>query len=108
MIREEIRKAKSPMSAKMTAKSKRYRALRRIEPASPADLDNMRLVLRLKLRYHPRLKEMLLATGDAVLVEDCSARSASPWGCQKRDGEWLGDNLLGKLWMELREELRRI
>jgi len=106
-IREEIRKAKSPMTAKMKAKSKQHRALRRIEPASPADLENMRLVLRLKLKYHPKWKEMLLATGDAVIIEDCSVRSASPWGCQKKDGEWVGENLLGKLWMELRDQLRR-
>jgi len=107
VIREEIRKAKSPMTAKMKAKAHKVRAMRRIEPMSPVDLENMRLVLRLKLKYHPKLRQQLLATGDAVIVEDCSARSASPWGCQKQGGEWVGENILGRLWMELRDEVRR-
>lgn len=105
-IRETIRKAKSPMTAKMKAKAIKVRHLRRVEPASPEDLANMRFVLRLKLKYHPNLKGMLLATGNDILIEDCSLRSPSPWGCQRCAGEWVGENLLGKLWMELREELR--
>jgi len=106
-VREEIRKAKSPMTAKMKAKAHAVRHLRRVEPASPEDLANMRLVLRLKIKYHPRLKADLLATGDAQIIEDCSARAASPWGARKIDGQWEGENLLGKLWMKLREEFRR-
>lgn len=106
-VREEIRKATSPMTAKMKAKAKAVRHLRRVQPASPEDLANMRLVLRLKLKYHPRLKAQLLATGDAEIIEDCSNRSASSWGARRIDGQWVGENLLGKLWMELREELRR-
>lgn len=106
-IREAIRVAQSPMTAKMISKARKNRHLRLIEPESPADLDNMRLVLRLKLQFHPKLKAELLATGDAVIIEDCSARAPSGWGCQRIGGEWVGKNLLGKLWMELRGELQR-
>jgi len=102
-VREEIRSQKSPISAKM--KAKRHKERRVVEPTSEQDLENMRMVLRLKLHYHPGLKKQLLATGDAEIIEDCSNRGASPWGARKRDGVWVGENLLGKLWMELRTEL---
>lgn len=106
-IREEIRKAPSPMTAKMKAKALKNRHLRRVEPASEQDLDNMRLVLRLKLQYHPNLQRQLLETGDAEIIEDCSNRSASPWGARKVHGRWVGENHLGRLWMELRAALRQ-
>lgn len=69
----------------------------------------MRLVLRLKLEQHPELKAMLLNTGDAQIIEDCSARPTESglfWGAQHMpEGwypRWLGHNQLGKLWMALR------
>lgn len=102
-IIEEIRSTHSPMTAKMIAK--RNKASMIIQPASPRDLDNMRLVLRLKIEQHPDLRRLLLNTGSAPIIEDCSKRRASPWGAQLISGEWVGENLLGKLWVELREEL---
>lgn len=103
-IRELIRAQTSPMAAKLAAKARRTAMV--VVPLSQQDLDNMRLVLRLKVEQHPELKEALLDTGDVVIIEDCSKRRASPWGAQRRDGSWVGDNWLGKLWMELRDELR--
>ena len=50
-IRESIRQEKSPMAVKFIAK--RHQSKMVVEPRSPADLDNMRLVLRLKLQAHP-------------------------------------------------------
>jgi predicted NAD-dependent protein-ADP-ribosyltransferase YbiA (DUF1768 family) len=102
-VQEEIRSQKSPMSAKM--KATRHKARRVVEPTSPQDLENMRIVLKLKLHYHPGLNKQLLATGDAEIIEDCSNRGASPWGARYRDGVWVGGNLLGKQWMELRTDL---
>ena len=80
-----------------------------VEPRSSADLDNMRLVLRLKLQAHPSLASQLLATGSARLVEDCSRRAKGSglfWGAALRNGQWVGENWLGRLWMELRDSLR--
>jgi predicted NAD-dependent protein-ADP-ribosyltransferase YbiA (DUF1768 family) len=102
-VHEEIRSQKSPMSAKM--KAKRHKERRVVVPTSPQDLENMRIVLKLKLHYHPGLNKQLLATGVAEIIEDCSNRGASPWGARYRDGVWVGGNLLGKQWMELRTEL---
>jgi ribA/ribD-fused uncharacterized protein len=99
----EIRAASSPMTAKMIAKRERHNMI--IQPTSQQDLDNMRMVLRLKIEQHPDLRQALLDTKDAEIIEDCSRRRASPWGAQFIAGQWVGDNLLGKLWMELRDQL---
>ena len=108
-VRELIREQRSPMAAKML--SKKHADERQIVPLSEDDLDAMRLCLHLKVEQHPRLKAELLETGDALLVEDCTARPQGTglfWGAElKPDGTWNGVNTLGLLWMELREDLRR-
>ena len=74
------------------------------------DIPRMRLCLVLKLEQHPELKDLLLATGDKNILEDCSARdhsSARFWGAVYVNGEWEGKNWLGKLWMKLRYNLQR-
>lgn len=104
---EAIRENKSPMGAKFV--SKRYRAKMVVEPVSKQDLDNMRMCLRLKVEQHSELVEELIKTGDQEIVEDCTKRqrgSGMLWGAAKQaDGTWQGHNWLGKLWMELRNEL---
>lgn len=58
-------------------------------------------LLRLKFDQHPNLTHLLLSTGDAELVE------GNTWG----DTYWgvcdgVGENWLGKLLMQVRQELR--
>lgn len=103
-IREVIRAEKSPMAAKWKAKAEKVKM--NVEPGSPQDIINMRLVLHLKIEQHPDLKKALLDTGNATIIEDCTKRKPSIWGAQLQDGKWVGNNLLGQLWMELRESLR--
>lgn len=103
-VREEIRSVKSPMSAKMRAK--KHKAKWVIVPRSEQDLANMELILRLKVEQHPDLKQQLIATGNEVIIEDCTKRpSGKFWGSVLKDGQWVGENTLGKLWMKLRDEL---
>ena len=105
-IIEEIAAQKSPMAAKM--KAKKHKGDMIVEPMSDEDVDNMRLCLRLKVKQNPELKDQLLATGDEPIIEDCSKRprgSGLFWGMAFKDGEWVGENTLGKLWMELRSQL---
>ena len=66
--------------------------------------DRMRGVLRAKFTQHEDLKEMLLATGDARLVESATVDNEVNrlWG--EVNGE--GRNMLGQLLMELRASLR--
>lgn len=106
-IREEIRNAKSPMAAKMIAK--KYRKLLNGKVMDEDDLKRMKLVLMLKLERNPDLKRKLLATGNSVIIEDCSKRkggSGKFWGAARTENGWEGENHLGKLWMEIREELK--
>lgn len=105
-IRSKIKAEKSPMGAKM--KAKKHLTEMVVEPLSEIDLNNMRLCLRLKIEQHPHLKELLVNTGKEFIVEDCSARqhgSGLFWGAALKEGVWTGQNWLGKLWMELRDEL---
>lgn len=104
-IREAIRAEKSPMSAKFVAK--RYKAEMTVTPMSEEDLENMRICLRLKMDQHPDLLKELIAT-DEEIVEDCTKRQRGSglfWGAADNDGEWTGQNWLGKLLMELRDQL---
>jgi predicted NAD-dependent protein-ADP-ribosyltransferase YbiA (DUF1768 family) len=69
----------------------------------------MEIVLTLKLEQHPELKDRLLATGDARIIEDCKKRQSVSglfWGAAEKDGVWTGTNTLGELWKKLRAELR--
>lgn len=121
-IREQIRQVSNPYEAKQLAKEialKEVDGKRRgydVEPRSALDLDNMRLVVRLKCEQHPNLQRLLLLTGDEVIAEDVSTRADSDsnnfWGLRRvvgPDGEtWVGHNTLGKIWMAERERLNRL
>jgi hypothetical protein len=64
-------------------------------------VDIMREILRAKVEQHEYVHRKLLATGDRELIEDSWRDDFWGWG-PNRDGQ----NMLGKLWMELRAELR--
>ena len=110
-IREIIRAQTSPMAAKMMAKARAIRDQRNITAMGNEDLKNMKMVLRLKFKCNRNpLERDLLATGDRLIVEDCSQRprgSGLFWGAKRlADGTWKGTNMLGQLLMELRTEIR--
>ena len=65
--------------------------------------DRMRAVLRAKFDQHDDLKELLLSTGEARLVEAGTVNNAVNrlWG----EVEGKGQNMLGAMLMELRSEL---
>lgn len=95
---------KNPMKAKFLAKGRSEFMV--IEQLSETDLDNMRFVLRSKFDQHADVREFLLASGDELIVEDCTKRQRGSglfWGAALIDDEWKGKNWLGRLWMELRE-----
>ncbi len=94
----------SPMAVKMKTKPLTDKML--FERGSEQDIANMKMVLKLKCEQHPNLALRLANTGDALIVEDVSNRRQSIWGAKCVDGVWVGQNLLGKLWMELRREYK--
>jgi ribA/ribD-fused uncharacterized protein len=61
----------------------------------------MRDILRAKAEQHEYVRRKLLATGNRELIEDSWRDDFWGWG-PNRDGQ----NVLGKLWMEVRAELR--
>lgn len=71
---------------------------------SKTKFDRMRGVLRAKFTQHEDLRELLLSTGDARLVESATVDNTVNrlWG----EVNGKGKNMLGIMLMELRAELR--
>jgi ribA/ribD-fused uncharacterized protein len=95
---EEIRMIDSPMVAARAGRS-RQRPLR--EDWEVVKDDVMREAIRAKFTQHEDLRKILLETGDAILVEHTA--NDRYWA---DGGDGSGLNMLGKLLMELREQLR--
>lgn len=64
-------------------------------------VDIMRDILRAKVSQHEYVRRKLLETGDRELVENSWRDDFWGWGPNKD-----GQNQLGKLWMEIRSEIR--
>lgn len=94
---EEVRRAKRPMDAANMGRD-RKRPLRRDWESVKEQV--MLDALRAKFTQHDDLKEILLGTGSAKLVEHTA--NDSYWG---DGGDGSGKNRLGHLLMRLREEL---
>lgn len=71
---------------------------------SELKFDRMRKVLRAKFSQHEDLREILLSTGDARIVE--VGRVDSPVNRTWGEINGRGQNMLGVLLMELREDLK--
>lgn len=95
---EAIRRLNSPMIA---ARMGRNRALPLRADWEAVKDDVMQEALRAKFMQHPKLKSLLLSTGSAELVEH--TKNDRYWA---DGGDGSGKNRLGKLLMELREELK--
>lgn len=95
----------SPMTAKM--KSRPYRSESRLD-WDQVRFKVMRWCLRVKLAQHyEAFGQLLLATQDRPIVEQ--SRKDDYWGakaCGVADETLIGQNVLGRLLMELREQLK--
>lgn len=98
--RERVRTAATPKSAKVLGRRVKLRP----------DWDTVRLsvmeqVVRAKFA-DPEMADLLLGTGHRKLIEGNTWRDRF-WGCtQNKDGQWQGENHLGKILMKVRDELR--
>lgn len=95
---EEIRQANSPMLAAKMGRD-RKRTLRR--DWESAKVNVMREALLAKFTQHEDLRQLLLNTGDAKIIEHTA--NDDYWG---DGGDGLGKNMLGRLLSELRTTLR--
>jgi len=96
---EKIRLAASPKIAKQLGNSRNV-PLR--DDWEALKVSVMRAAIRQKFATHLAVAELLLSTGDEELIE--AAPHDYFWGCGKTGS---GQNWLGKVLMEVREELRR-
>jgi predicted NAD-dependent protein-ADP-ribosyltransferase YbiA (DUF1768 family) len=90
-------------------KSKKYKSEMTVEPMSKQDVQNMKTCLLLKFTQNPVLLQKLLLTKNHVLIEDIGSRKGERhlfWGMRNKGGLWEGKNILGKLLMEVRDELK--
>jgi len=92
--RELIRNAKTPMEAK-----KLGRTLVLPEDWDESKIDLMRRLIRSKFE-NPLLRELLLMTGDAELIQDNKWNDRF-WGVCRGEGQ----NWLGKILVEIRDEI---
>jgi ribA/ribD-fused uncharacterized protein len=97
---EAVRLAASPMAAAKMGRD-RSRPLRTDWEAVKDDL--MREAVRAKFQQHPSLQSLLLSTGNAEIIEHTA--NDSYWG---DGGDGSGKNMLGRILMEFRDELRRV
>lgn len=106
-IQNEINKQASPVMAKSVAKK-----YRKLHPSTKeSDLQLMKTVVRLKAIQNPEIiRKLVFSEGE--IIEDSTNRPGGTgvfWGAvQDADGKWMGENQLGRIWMELRDELKRV
>jgi ribA/ribD-fused uncharacterized protein len=95
---EAIRTAKTPMIA---ARMGRDRSKKLRGDWESVKVSIMTEAVRAKFTQHEELRAILLATGDAKIVEHTT--NDSYWG---DSGDGSGRNMLGQVLMRVREELR--
>jgi hypothetical protein len=95
---EKIRQAKAPKDAANMGRDRKHPLRADWELVKD---DVMRKAVLRKFETHAGIRDLLLATGDALLVEN--APNDYYWGCGK-DGS--GKNMLGQILVEVRQQLR--
>jgi ribA/ribD-fused uncharacterized protein len=101
-IRLSILNAGTPGQAKRMG-----RRLKRREDWYQVSLVIMEQLVREKFTRYPNLKELLLQTGDAELIEGNNWNDrfyGAIWDSKK--SEWVGENHLGRVLVKIRDELR--
>lgn len=89
---------KNPDEARLITKTQAYKINRRLD-FDKHKFDIMEKGLRAKFTQNPQAAEMLKATGNAVLIKSCEI-------CYKCGfGIGSGQNRMGKILMQIREEL---
>ncbi|OCT11556.1 Swarming motility protein YbiA [Paenibacillus pectinilyticus] len=93
---EQIRLARTPMEAARMGRE-RFRPLR--SDWEEIKLAIMKEAVKAKIQQHETVRDILLSTGNCVLVEH--TKNDEFWG---DNGDGTGQNMLGKILMEIRAE----
>lgn len=110
-IQKELLAQQSPMGLKMKAKKHRKILVDegRWVHTEESDILLMKDVLETKISQHRDLARKLRLSHPHVIIEDCGKRrhgSGPFWGAYFENGVWNGRNVLGTLWMDIRDALR--
>lgn len=98
LLVELIRSAPTPSTAKQIAKAN---ASRKRQDWEHVRIEIMRKAIEAKFSQYPELRYQLLATRDAIIIEN--APDDSFWGI----GDGAGQNIMGQLLQSLRETLKQ-
>jgi hypothetical protein len=101
VVYEMVKNSQSPYDARELAHKNKPK---RDPDWSDKKYKIMESVLTEKVLQNNYVKERLLATNDAEIIEDCGADDDKDWGCGI-DG--TGQNNLGKIWMKIREKIKQ-
>lgn len=96
--RQRIQKARTPMLAAQLGRDRKQKLRRDWESVK---VGVMRTAVLAKFAQHEELREMLLSTRDAKIIEH--TENDDYWG---DGGDGRGKNMLGRILMEVREQLR--
>lgn len=104
LLKKEILVTPDPVQVKGVGR--RYRKLWPV--AKERDIEVMGQVIRRKVIPNKTLAALLVATeGDIYYDVTVGSGSGKFWGAVLLDdGSWDGENHLGKIWMQVREELK--
>lgn len=99
-IQHEILNARSAHDALKIARENKY--FQRTD-WNEVKVEIMREILRAKVAQHEYIRYKLLESGNRELIEDSWRDNFWGWGLNKD-----GKNMLGKIWMEIRNELKEL
>ncbi len=94
---EEIRKCFSAHEAQRIARVNKHKQRENWDVWKPVVMEE---ILRAKVQQNPYVYRKLMATRDYEIVEDSPKDSYWGWGPDRK-----GHNLLGKLWMKIRDDI---
>lgn len=102
-IQEMVRKLRTPREAFNMTRDAQYNQYKVNQKQWDDSLrfEAMTNAVRAKFNQHANLKNILIGTGDAILVEDAGAHDAI-WGA---GADYRGQNHLGRILMHIRDEL---
>ena len=98
-VRQKIRKTRNPGEAARLGRNRKFKLKRNWDNTK---INVMRKAVTAKFLQHAELKDMLLSTGDAKLIEHTV--NDNFWG---DGGDGSGKNMLGKILMAVRDELKK-
>ena len=96
---DAIRKAKSPMIAARMGRDRKKKLRRDWESVKVSIMTD---AVRAKFSQHEDLRDVLLGTGDAKIVEH--TENDDYWG---DSGDGRGKNMLGQILMRVRQEIQK-